>query len=58
MRAAAAGHVEVAKQLLDASADRRMRDEQGNTALDLARSAGHEQLVTLLEGAPARGWWD
>ncbi|BGP00110.1 Ankyrin repeat-containing domain protein [Rhodotorula toruloides] len=42
------GNSGAVRALLDAGADRSIQDEDGNTALDLARLAEHEDLVTLL----------
>ncbi|GJN91080.1 hypothetical protein Rhopal_004095-T1 [Rhodotorula paludigena] len=42
------GHAPVVKVLLEAGADRALADEDGNTALDLARLAEHDDLVALL----------
>ncbi|BGP32720.1 hypothetical protein JCM10296v2_004503 [Rhodotorula toruloides] len=42
------GNSGAVKALLDAGADRSIPDEDGNTALDLARLAEHEDLVALL----------
>ncbi|GAA5899142.1 hypothetical protein JCM8208_003014 [Rhodotorula glutinis] len=42
------GHAAVVKVLLAHGADRSVPDEDGNTALDLARLAEHDDLVSLL----------
>ncbi|GAA5857323.1 hypothetical protein JCM9279_000296 [Rhodotorula babjevae] len=42
------GHAAVVKVLLAHGADRSLPDEDGNTALDLARLAEHDDLVALL----------
>ncbi|GAA5931472.1 hypothetical protein JCM3775_006864 [Rhodotorula graminis] len=42
------GHADVVKALLAHGADRSLPDEDGNTALDLARLAEHADLVELL----------
>ncbi|BGO92039.1 hypothetical protein NBRC10512_001008 [Rhodotorula toruloides] len=42
------GNSGAVKALLGAGADRSIQDEDGNTALDLARLAEHEDLVALL----------
>ncbi|GAA5822392.1 hypothetical protein JCM10212_006829 [Sporobolomyces blumeae] len=42
------GHVEVVKVLLARGADKSAQDEDGNTPLDLARLAEHQDLVDLL----------
>ena len=44
MAGASNGHREVVRLLLEARADRRMRGESDQTALDLARSAGHDDV--------------
>jgi hypothetical protein len=48
MRAAARGHLEVARLLLDAGADASARRADGFTPLILAVFFGHEQIVSLL----------
>jgi len=40
---------EMVAVLLDAGARRALTDGQGQTALDLARAAGHDEIVALLE---------
>ena len=47
--AAAAGHIEVVRLLLQRGADARPRNLQGQSALDLARSKEHQEIVRLLE---------
>ncbi|GAA5987887.1 hypothetical protein JCM10908_007258 [Rhodotorula pacifica] len=42
------GHAAAVKTLLAAGADKSIPDEDGNTALDLARLAEHEEIVGLL----------
>ncbi|BGP40721.1 hypothetical protein JCM10449v2_004683 [Rhodotorula kratochvilovae] len=42
------GHAATVKVLLAAGADRSLPDEDGNTALDLARLAEHDDLVAFL----------
>ncbi|GAA6058463.1 hypothetical protein JCM3770_002736 [Rhodotorula araucariae] len=42
------GHAAAVNVLLAAGADRSITDEDGNTALDLARLAEHDDLVSLL----------
>ncbi|GAA5851606.1 hypothetical protein JCM8547_001147 [Rhodosporidiobolus lusitaniae] len=42
------GNLEAARTLLAAGADKTITDEDGNTALDLARLAEQDELVTLL----------
>jgi ankyrin repeat protein len=49
MNAAIAGQVLSVQQLLLASADKNMCDEEGNTAAVLARQAGHEKIAAMLE---------
>ena len=48
MLASHMGHQEVAELLLQAGADRRMKNRFGNTALVLASDGGHAELVRLL----------
>ena len=47
--AAATGHVEVCRFLLENGADKGKRANGGKTALDLARKNGHGAVVALLE---------
>lgn len=47
-------HQATLKALIDAGADLRLADRQGNTPLALARSRGHGQMVKMLEAAGAR----
>ncbi|GAA5917788.1 hypothetical protein JCM5296_001695 [Sporobolomyces johnsonii] len=42
------GHAEVVKVFLAAGADRSLRDDDGNTPLDLARLAEQDELVAVL----------
>ncbi|GAA5934168.1 hypothetical protein JCM1841_004656 [Sporobolomyces salmonicolor] len=42
------GHAEVVKVLLAAGADKSLKDDDGNTALDLARLAEQDELVAVL----------
>ncbi|POY75698.1 hypothetical protein BMF94_1321 [Rhodotorula taiwanensis] len=42
------GQTEAVKVLLGAGADRSLKDDDGNTALDLARLAEHSDIVALL----------
>ncbi|HEX8723572.1 MAG TPA: ankyrin repeat domain-containing protein [Pyrinomonadaceae bacterium] len=53
MRAAARGHEEVARVLLDAGADASARRADGFTPLILATLFGHERVVRLLVGSGA-----
>ncbi|CEQ41272.1 SPOSA6832_02981 [Sporobolomyces salmonicolor] len=46
--AAPTGHAEVVKVLLAAGADKSLKDDDGNTALDLARLAEQDELVAVL----------
>ena len=47
-------HQEVLRALLDAGADTRLTDRQGNTPLALARSRGYSEMIRLLERGGAR----
>jgi ankyrin repeat protein len=47
--AADGGHLEVVAFLLSAKADRTLRNRAGETAADLARKRGYEEIVKLLE---------
>lgn len=47
--AASNGHVEVVGILLEARADRRMRNVSDETALDLAEAAGHRDVADLIK---------
>ena len=49
MYAAKNGHDEVVSRLLQAGADPLLRTQKGNSAADLARKAGHERTVQLLQ---------
>ncbi|GAA5879014.1 hypothetical protein JCM3774_004468 [Rhodotorula dairenensis] len=42
------GHVEAVKALLAAGADKSIPDEDGNSALDLAQFAEHDEIVAVL----------
>ena len=46
--AAASGSVEAVSMLLDAGADKSETSDDGRTALEWARDAGHEQVITVL----------
>lgn len=48
MYAAMAGHADVAKALLELSADKALEDVDGFTAARLAEKEGHSALVALL----------
>ena len=56
MRAAAAGHADVVKILLEAGANPRIRDETSATAADLARQLGHAEALASLESHASRTW--
>jgi len=47
------GHPIIAKLLLDAGADVRVKDTDGDTALALAKLKGHAEIVQLLKKAGA-----
>ena len=47
-RAAYSGYLASATRLLEGGADLTLRDKSGKTALDLARSMGHSEVVALL----------
>ena len=49
------GHREMVKLLLRAGADAGYRDEEGKSAADMAREAGHEALLPMLEEGAAGG---
>ena len=49
MLAAANGHTETVKLLLERKADLNVRDNQGKTALAWAREKGHTEIIQLLE---------
>ena len=53
MVAVLAGHTDVAKVLLDAGADVRVRNDQGMTALALAVKSDRRDIVELLVRAGA-----
>ena len=46
--AAANGRLAIATRLLEGGADLTLRNEDGKTALDYARSCGHSEVVALL----------
>ena len=46
------GEMEVLRTLLAAGADTRATNEDGRTALDLARRHGHRQMAAALEPSP------
>jgi ankyrin repeat protein len=52
MRAAAGGHVDVVRALLEAGADPTLRDANGRNAADLARQFGYADVLALLEARP------
>lgn len=47
-------HQATLKALIDAGADLRLADREGNTPLQLARSRGYAQMVKMLEAAGGR----
>jgi ankyrin repeat protein len=51
MLAAANGHTETVKLLLDRGAAIDVRDNEGKTALVWAREKGHTEIVQLIEAA-------
>ncbi len=50
MNAAIAGHATCVQQLLAASADKHIRDDESNTAAMLAVKAEHNHVVVMLVG--------
>jgi ankyrin repeat protein len=54
MIAAAEGHLDVVRLLVEAGSDLNIADAEGSTALSLARSYGHLDVAALLEAAGAR----
>lgn len=55
MGASSNGHLAVVGIVLDAGADRRMRNASGETASKLAHAAGHPQVAQLIESRKS-GW--
>jgi len=51
MLAAANGHAETVKLLLDRGADLKVRDNEGKTALVWAREKSHPEIAQLIEAA-------
>ena len=51
--AARGGHAEIVRLLLARGADRRFRTADGDTAVDVARRNGHDNIVSLLGHASA-----
>jgi len=51
--AARGGHAEIVRLLLARGADRRLRTADGDTAVDVARRNGHDDIVSLLGHASA-----
>ncbi len=49
MEAAARGHADMVRRLLAGGANRQLHDHEGQTAAQLARSAGHAQLADLID---------
>jgi hypothetical protein len=52
--ASEAGHVEIARRLLQEGADMNAKDDRGRTALDYAEEYGHEELKYVLEQMGAK----
>ena len=48
MLAAVEGHADVARLLLNAGADRNAKNKDDETAFDLAKAGGHDDLAALL----------
>jgi ankyrin repeat protein len=53
MTAAAEGLADVVRILLEAGANRDIKDQDGDTALTFARQNGHTEVVKLLEKPPS-----
>ncbi|MCH9020312.1 MAG: ankyrin repeat domain-containing protein, partial [Proteobacteria bacterium] len=53
MIAAGMGHASVAGELVKAGASVRLEDAAGKSAPDLARDAGHAEVLQILERAAA-----
>ncbi len=53
MWAAARGHVEVLKLLLEAGADLNARTRKGRTAIEIGAQEGHHDIVEVLREAGA-----
>ena len=49
MLASAAGHGEIVKALLEAGADRGLRNKRRQTAVDIANASGQAAVVELLK---------
>jgi len=49
-----ARHQQTLQALIAAGADLKLRDRQGNTPLQLARSRGYTRMVRMLEAAGAK----
>ncbi len=49
MTAAALGQPEIVQVLLDNGADKTIRDEDNELAVDHARNAGHEDIIKILQ---------
>ncbi|OEY86820.1 hypothetical protein BIY23_02200 [Wolbachia pipientis] len=47
--AAGIGHQNITRLLLDSGADPEIRNKDGKTALDLAKEAGHTEIIDMLE---------
>ena len=54
MVAATEGYAEVVRLLIEADADLNLLDQEGSSALSLARSYGHLDIAAELEAAGAR----
>jgi len=54
MKASGYGHKDVVKLLLEKGAETRIKDKQGNTALDYASRKRHKTVATLLKNAKER----
>lgn len=54
LAAAQGGAAESLRTLIELKANVNARTSEGETALDLARAAGHEEIVTILKAAGAR----
>jgi ankyrin repeat protein len=48
------GHIETVELLVKAGADTAIKDRQGATALDHARTRGYQDMIKILEAAQSR----